>query len=421
MSSEDETGGVRQYLSRDTRLLVAGQAIRGFGYGFTAIVLGDLLAARGVRPVQAGVFLAAVIAGSALASLLVGAYGDRFGRRRSYGVFFVGIAAAGAIVAINPPLWLLFTVAFTGTLSTDVVDNGAATTLEQVMLAREDAGTARVYGWYNAAGAAFGAIGALGATTVRVAPSSARSHAWPFVVLVPVGLVGAVIASRLSPAVEAPPEESHREAQRRRRSQPGPSRHVVRNLTALFSVDAAGGGLVTAGFLSYYMVERYGVSLPSLGWHFFTVSVLQAVSVLLAPLLAQRVGLVATMVGTHLPSNLLLAAMAFAPSFRVAAVLLLCRATLSQMDVPTRQALVMTVTTPPERTRAAAVTNAARYSVRPIAPLVGGALQLLGLGVPLLVAGIVKSGYDVTLWRWARRVPGLRGRASNDKGSAPTN
>ncbi|MDE3082805.1 MAG: MFS transporter [Acidobacteriota bacterium] len=411
---------MREHLSRDTRLLVAGQALRGLGYGFTAIVLGDLLAARGVRPVQAGLFLAAVIAGSALASLIVGAYADRFGRRRSYGLFFGGIAVVGAVVATNPPLWLLFAVALTGTLSTDVVDNGAATTLEQVMLAREDAGTARVYGWYNAAGAAFGALGALGATLVRVQPSTAHAHAWLFVALVPIGILGTYIAGKLSPSVEAPPDDSHRETRRHRRSHPGPSRHVVRNLTALFSVDAAGGGLVTAGFLSYYLVERYEVSLASLGWLLFAVSALQAVSVLLAPLLARRVGLVATMVGTHLPSNLLLASTAFAPSFTVAAILLLIRATLSQMDVPTRQALVMTVTTPPERTHAAAVTNAARYSVRPIAPLAGGALQLLGLGVPLLVAGIVKSGYDVALWRWAQRLPGLRPRGeSNDEGPAP--
>ena len=109
------------------------------------------------------------------------------------------------------------------------------------------------------------------------------------------------------------------------------------------------------------------------------------------------------MVGTHLPSNVLLAAVAFAPTFPVAAVLLLARTTLSQMDVPTRQALVMTVVTPAERTPAAAVTNAARYTVRPIGPLIAGAVQNIALGAPLLVAGTVKGGYDLALWRWARR------------------
>ncbi len=396
---------MRQPLSRDTRLLVTGQAVRGLGYGFTAVVLGDQLAARGVGALEAGVLLASLIAGSALMSLVVGAFADRFGRRRSYGLFFLGVAVAGVILASDPPTWLFFVVALTGTLSTDVVDNGPATTLEQVMLATEDGGTGRVYGWYNAAGAAFGALGALGAASVHLGSSVRGTHAMLFGALVPVGLVGALAAWGLSRAVEVPRLANARVG----RTRLGPSRHVVHRLSALFAVDAAGGGLATASFLSYYFVSRYGVSLTALGWLFFGVSITQALSVLVAPLLARRFGLVETMVGTHLPSNVLLAAMAFAPSFRLAAVLLIAKTTLSQMDVPTRQALVMSVITPPERSQAAAVTNAARYSVRPVAPLIGGALQSLGLGVPLLVAGVVKGGYDLALWRWARQL-GLRSR-----------
>src|SRR5262249_43649075 len=124
-----------------------------------------------------------------------------------------------------------------------------------------------------------------------------------------------------------------------------------------------------------------------------------------ARLLARRFGLIAPRVGPPLPSNILLAAVAFAPTFPIAAGLLLARTTLSQMDVPTRQALVMTVVTPPERTGAAAVTNAARYTVRPLGPLLAGAVQQIALGTPLVVAGVVKGGYDVPLWRWARHLP----------------
>jgi hypothetical protein len=120
------------------------------------------------------------------------------------------------------------------------------------------------------------------------------------------------------------------------------------------------------------------------------------------------------MVATHLPSNVLLASVAFAPTFAVAAALLLARTMLSQMDVPTRQALVMNVTTPAERTAAAAETNAARYSVRPFAPLLGGLLQQLSLGLPLLVAGVVKGSYDLALWKWARRVPALAASPSTN-------
>jgi MFS family permease len=407
-------------LTGDARLLVAGQGVRAAGYGFTAVLLGALLADRGFSHLQVGVVLTALIAGTALASLAVGRFGDRLGRRRSYAVFFCGVAAAGVVVAAGAPLWALLVVAFTGTLSTDVVDNGPATTLEQAMLATEDAGTAAVYGRYNAVGAAAGALGSLAVilTGLGLHGASGQVHAWLFLVLVPVGITGAILAARLSAAVEPPSAQvSTLEPVTRARSQLGPSRAVVRRLAGLFAVDAAGGGLVTTGFLSYYFAERYHVSVVALGWLFFAVSVVQAVSVALAPLLARRFGLVATMVGTHLPSNLLLAAVAFASTFPAAAVLLLARTTLSQMDVPTRQALVMTVVTPGERTAAAAVTNASRYTVRPIGPLIAGLVQQLALGAPLVVAGVVKAGYDLTLWGWACHL-GLTSHTAAQPGAA---
>jgi MFS family permease len=394
-------------LGRDATLLVAGQAVRAAGYGFTAVLLGVLLAARGYSHLRAGVVLTALIAGTAVSSLVVGAVADRLGRRRSYGLFFLGIAVAGAVVAAGAPFWLLLVVALTGTLSTDVVDNGPATTLEQAMLAAEDAGTSKVYGVYNAVGATAGALGALAAALPAVRPGGEHAvvHGWLFAVLVPVGVAGVLLAARMSPAVELSAGPVTLADAPKARARLGPSRRTVRRLAALFAVDAAGGGLVTTGFLAYYFTSRYHVSVAALGWLFFTVSVVQAISVALAPRLARRFGLVPTMVGTHLPSNVLLAAVAFAPTFPAAALLLLARTTLSQMDVPTRQALVMTVVTPVERTPAAAVTNAARYTVRPIGPLVAGVAQNVALGAPLLVAGTVKAGYDLALWRWARSQP----------------
>jgi MFS family permease len=372
-----------------------------------------LLSARGFGSFEAGVVLTVLIAGTALASLLVGRFGDRFGRRRSYGVFFAGLAVAGVLVAAGAPLWLLLVIALSGTLSTDVVDNGPATTLEQAMLAAEDAGTARAYGWYNAAGATAGALGSLALVIPGIGASDTSKvvHGWYFLVLVPVGAAGIVLASRLSAAVEAPAESViSGKSSSRPRSGLGPSRSVVWWLAGLFAVDAGGGGLVTTGFLSFYFTQRYHTSLAALGWLFFAVSAVQAVSVAVAPLLARRFGLIATMVGTHLPSNILLASVAFAPTFAIAAALLLARTTLSQMDVPTRQALVMTVVTPEERTAAAALTNTSRYTVRPFGPLIAGLAQQITLGAPLLIAGAVKAGYDITLWAWARRL-GLASRA----------
>ena len=403
--------GSRQRLGPDARLLVAGQGVRAAGYGFTAVSLGALLSARGFSSLQAAVVLTALIAGTALASLLVGHFGDRLGRRRSYGVFFAAVAVAGALVAAGAPFWLLLVIALSGTLSTDVIDNGPATTLEQSMLAAEDAGTARAYGLYNAVGATAGALGSLAVIIpgLGVHGASKVAHGWFFLVLIPVGAAGFLLALRLSPAVEVPAAQVDGKSSERRRSGLGPSRRVVRRLAGLFAVDAGGGGLVTTGFLSFYFTERYHASLVALGWLFFAVSAVQAVSVAVAPLLARRFGLIATMVGTHLPSNVLLASVAFAPTFPVAAALLLARTTLSQMDVPTRQALVMTVVTPGERTAAAAMTNASRYTVRPFGPLIAGLAQQIALGAPLLIAGVIKAGYDVTLYGWARHL-GLASR-----------
>ena len=397
----------RSGLTRDAQLLVAGQGVRAGGYGFTAVVLGAFLADRGFNTLQAGAVLTALIAGTALASLAVGRFADRVGRRRSYALFFGGIALAGVVVAAGGPWWVLLLVGLTGTLSTDVVDNGPATTLEQTMLAAEDAGTAVVYGRYNAVGSAAGALGSLAVALPGL--GSQDVPGWLFLVLVPVGIGGALLASGLSAAVEAPAAATPAPIARTR-SQLGPSKTLVGRLAGLFAVDAAGGGLVTTGFLSYYFTERFHVPVVDLGWLFFGVAVVQAVSVALAPRLARRFGLIATMVGTHLPSNVLLAAIAFAPGFAAAAGLLLARTTLSQMDVPTRQALVMTVVTPEERTVAAAVTNASRYTVRPVGPLIAGLLQQLALGAPLLVAGAIKAGYDLTLWNWTNRL-GLADRA----------
>ena len=388
-------------LSPDARRIIAAQGFRAAGYGCTSVLLGGLLAARSYSPLTTGLVLACVVAGTAWGSLLLGRVADRVGRRRWYAAIYLGVAVAGLTMALDPPLWVIVVLALVGVLSTDVVDNGPATTLEQVMLAGEDPVTAgrsgaRVYGVYNAIASIAGAMGALAAAVpaqLGIEPDDTR----PFALLVPLGLVGLTMALRLSPRVEAPARTT------RGPSGLGDNRPRVRQLAALFAIDAGGGGLVTTSFLAYYLSIRYDASPETLGALFFSTSLLQAASVWLAPRLADRVGLVPTMVGTHLPSNVLLAAIAFAPTLPLAIALILARTALSQMDVPTRQALVMSVVRPEERTAAAALTNAARYTVRPAGPMLGGLLQGVALGLPLVVAGTIKGGYDLALWAWAKR------------------
>ena len=176
-------------------------------------------------------------------------------------------------------------------------------------------------------------------------------------------------------------------------------------LSGLFAVDSLAGGFVLQSFLAYWLRLRYGVSLELLGVVFFLVGLLQAGSFLVATRLADRIGLLNTMVFTHLPSNVLLAVIPLAPNFLVALALLLGRYALSQMDVPIRQAYLAALVTPEERTAAAAYTNAARYAVRPLGPLLGGLAQHVALGLPFLLGGGIKAAYDLALWASFRRVP----------------
>ena len=212
---------------------------------------------------------------------------------------------------------------------------------------------------------------------------------------------GLLLATRLSRAVEAPRVGPSPTAPRPL----GPSRGNVYRLSALFALDSFGGGFVVQAFIAYVFTRRFDASPEILGTAFFAIGILQALSFQVASRLAGRIGLLRTMVFTHLPSNVLLALIAFAPNLETALALLFARFALSQMDVPARQAYVMALVTPDERTAAAGYTNAARYVSRPLAPVVAGAVAGVSLVSPFLIAGVVKSVYDLALYLMFRRVP----------------
>lgn len=389
----------------DARLIFAAQAARAFCYGLGAVLLGATLEERGFSTGGAGVLLGAVLAGTVLSSLVVGRFGDALGRRRCYQALYLALGLTGVAFAYGDTLWLLVPAALTGALSTEVVESGPFTSLEQTMLASDLAGRARLrgFGTYNAVATGAGSLGALaagGLGPLRDVWSQAPTDERAFLLFVPVGFAGALLAGGLSSAVEAgTARDGHREHRALGRSRP-----QVLRLSALFATDAFGGGFVVQSFIAYWLTVRFGATVGSLGVVFFAIGVLQTASMLVAPRLAERYGLLSTMVFTHLPSNVLLAALAFAPTFGIAVALLLARVALSQMDVPTRQAYVMALVDPTERTAAAAYTNTARYLVRPVGPVLAGASQTLALGAPFLIAGVIKGAYDVVLWRWFRTV-----------------
>ena len=390
-------------LSRDARRVLLAQALRAFGYGLASVLLGVTLQRRGFSSLQSGMVLTAVVAGTVGASLFVARFADGVGRRRCYAVLYLLLAVSGFVFAFASSPWVLAAVALSGALSTEVVESGPFTSLEQSMLSEElrTHELVRGFGVYNAVASAAGSLGALaagGPSLVRQAWSGAPTDERFFLVLVPVALAGALVAWSLSSHVEtasaaaAPPAHV------------AGSRPVVVRLAGLFAMDAFGGGFVVQAFIAYWLSRRFGASLSTVGVVFAAIGVLQTVSFLAAARLGERFGLLNTMVFSHFPSNVVLACVPLAPSLGVAIGLLLARTVLSQMDVPTRQAYVMALVDPAERTAAAAYTNTARYVVRPAGPLLAGAVQSFGLGAPFVVAGSIKGAYDVVLWRWFRNI-----------------
>jgi predicted MFS family arabinose efflux permease len=408
-------------MSRDLRLILAVQALRAFAYGFGSVLLGTSLAASGLTPGQVGLIFAAIIAGMAVGSLAVGRYADRIGRRWSYLALLAVMGLAGAVFAVTDSLWALVLAAVTGTLSTDPNESGPMTTLEQAMMAAAPpTDRVRVFGRYNAIAYLAGAAGAL----LAAVPAALRDL-WPAVpadqrwlLAYPVLAAGAaLLALRLSAAVEAPAVAAPAQAgpahtAPAQAAPAGGSRSatnrippLVHRLAALFALDAFAGGFIVQAFIVFWFGRAFGASASTMGTVFFVAGLLQAASSILAGRLAGRIGLLPTMVFTHIPSNVLLCLIPFAGSLPVAIGLLLARSTLSQMDVPARQAFVVSVVAPGERTAAAAYTNSARYVVRPAgAALSGSVMGGIGLAAPFVLAGTLKIVYDLTLWASCRRI-----------------
>jgi MFS family permease len=385
--------GRRDTLTRDARSILGVQAARGVVYGLGSIVVGVSLEQSSLSTTQVGLVFASMLAGAALASVTLGRYGDRFGRRRCYRSLLVVMGAAGTVFALTDSFPALIVAALTGTVSADILESGPFTSLEQAMLPHATAGadTTRLFGTYNTVATLAGSLGAL---TAFFAASRLWLLAYPIAaaiaLLATIGLSARVEVGQELDRDPLPP--LHR------------SRGTVARLSALFALDSFGGGFVVQSFLAYWFALKFGTSHEALAILFLVIGFLQAASFQIAVRLAGRIGLLRTMVFTHLPSNVLLAAIAFAPTFAVAVALLLARYALSQMDVPARQAYVAAVVDPTERTAAAAYTNTARYATRPIGALLGGAALTIALGAPFVIAGVVKSVYDVGLYAMFRRV-----------------
>ncbi|HUG37158.1 MAG TPA: MFS transporter [Candidatus Limnocylindrales bacterium] len=394
-------------LGRDGGILFATAGLRSFAFGFLAVILGPYLSGQGFSAEGIGTIFAAALIGSALMTVAFAGVADRLGRRRvlvvSAGLMALG--GAGFALTVNP--LILMAAAVIGTISPSGKEVGPFLSVEQAILPQTVADRDRtgLFAAYNVVSSLGGALGALAVGVPEVlgieSVTGARALVWGYVAI---ALVMAALFAALSPAAEAPAAQTP-SAGRGLGLGLTRSRSIVVRLAALFALDAFAGGFVVQGLVAYWFYLRYGVDPAGLAGIFFGVNLLSALSFLAAAPLARRIGLLNTMVFTHLPSNVLLLLVPLMPSLWLAVTMLLARHLLSQLDVPTRQSYTMAVVVPDERSAAAGVIAVARNAASAIAPALAG-LTLANpvLGAPFLIAGALKIVYDLAVLATFRHV-----------------
>ena len=379
--------------------IFAARALRGFADGFVAVLLPVYLLALGLGGVAVGAIATATLLGSALATLAVGTWGHlRTGKALLLAAAAL-MAATGLAFSVASTFWPLLLIAFVGTINPSSGDVSMFLPLEHARLAAASDDTqtrVSVFARYALVGALCAALGALasGVPDHMVALMDiARLDALRAMFAL-YGVIGAIVWMLYRGLPQRHVSDAARPAPL------GSSRAVVVKLAALFSVDSFAGGLVVNSLLALWLFQRFGLSLAAAGAFFFGSGLLGAVSQLAAPRLARRVGLVNTMVWTHIPASLCLIAAAFVTDARLALGLLLVRALVSSMDVPARSAFVMSVVQPHERAAAASFTAVPRSLAAAASPLLAGWLFQSGWdAAPLVACGVLKIGYDLALWR----------------------
>ncbi len=393
------------WLSRDGWLLFVAYGVRMFAYGFLSVILGPYLAALGFAPATIGWIFTASLAGGAAMTVGLTAVADRVGRRRVQVAGALLMLLAALVFTATERLGLLVAAAILGAISPSGKDVGPFLALEQAMLPETTTAShrTRVFAAYNLVGALSGAVGSLAAgfpALLGLAPIAGhRALLW--------GYAGAAVVllglfQSLSSRVEAPVPRSTRPVR-----WPGVtrSRGIVARLAALFALDSFAGGFVVQGLMAYWFFLRYGLETTALAGIFFGTNLLAAFSFLLAAPIARRIGLLNTMVFTHLPSNVLLLLVPFMPGLGPAVAVLLARHLLSQLDVPTRQSYTMAVVVPEERAAAAGLLAVARNAAAAVAPAFAGAtLAAPALGLPFLIGGGLKIVYDLWILALFRHV-----------------
>jgi MFS family permease len=394
-------------LNADGRLLFGTRLARLFAYGFLSVVLVLYLVQVGLSKLEVGLLLTLTLAGDVVISLPITTHADRIGRRRMLVAGAALMLFAGIVFALTRNFYLLLIAATIGVISPSGNEIGPFLAIEQASLSQIVPNERRtgIFAWYNLVGSFATALGALasgGLVQALQAGGLGVLDSYRVVVVgyAAVGLLLGLLFTRLSRGVEAPTAS----VPTTRAAPLGlpRSRGIVLRLSALFSVDAFAGGFVIQSLVAYWFHTRFGVEPAVLGSIFFGANILAGISALLAAWIAARIGLINTMVYTHIPSSILLMLVPLMPSLPLAIAVLLLRFSISQMDVPTRQSYTMAVVSPDERSAAAGVTGIARTLGASLSQLIAG--PLLGSALPFFLSGGIKIVYDLALWRVFRAV-----------------
>jgi MFS family permease len=397
--------------AHDIPLLFATRIVRLFCYGFLSVVLALYLAQAGLSEKQIGLLFTLTLAGDAGISLWLTTSADRFGRRRTLLLGALLMIGAGIVFILTKNPLLLMTAAIIGVISPSGNEIGPFLSVEQAGLTQliHDQRRTQTFAWYNLSGSFATATGALtggwlsqflqgrGVTELNSYRAVLTGYALGGMILV-------ILFLCISAAIEIP--ASAQQVETKRTLGLHRSRGVVFRLSALFAMDAFAGGLIVQSMVAFWFHVRFGIEAGVIGSIFFGANILAGISALLAGRLARKIGLINTMVFTHIPSNILLILVPLMPSLPLAVSVLLLRFSISQMDVPTRQSYTMAVVAPDERSAASGVTTIARSVGAAISPSLTGIFLSIPalLSAPFFLSGGLKIVYDLLLYRSFRRM-----------------
>lgn len=385
------------WISTDGKLVLIEKAVRTVPYGFLGVLFAVYMNQLAFDAFVIGIVLTITVFSSALYTFTVSLIADRVGRRRTLIFFALMDFVAGSLLFLSTAWWAPVMAGIVGNMTVGAGEVGPFLSLEQAILPKTCDSKHRTltFSIYNLVGYGSSSVGALLAGLPQYLGTEPAAYRPLFLGYLVSGLAGALLYSKLSRGVEL--EAGAKKQKRAVLSEK--SKPVVQRLAALFAVDSFGGGFIGQSIISYYFYERFALNLSSLGLIFSATQIVTAISFLAAERIARRIGLVNTMVFSHIPSNIFLTAIPFAPSAAGAVALLLCRHSLSQMDVPTRQSYVMAVVEESDRTPAAGFTNVSRSIAQSFSPsLAGYAIANLWMGTPFVAAGTLKLAYDLTLY-----------------------